>query len=74
MEEIAIESPMTGMVIEISVSLGESVSPGDLLAVIESMKMENDVVSTRAGTVKSIDVREKQPIGEGDRILSLEVS
>ncbi len=74
MEEIAVESPMTGLVLEISVSLGESVSPGDLLAVVESMKMENDIVSAHAGTVKAIDVREKQPIGEGDRILSLEVS
>ena len=74
MEVIAIESPMTGMVLEISVTLGESVSPGDLLAVIESMKMENEIVSTHAGMVKAIDAREKQPIGEGDRILSLEVS
>ncbi len=65
---------MTGLVVEISVSLGESVSPGDLLAVIESMKMENDIVSAHAGSVKAIDVREKEPISEGDRILSLEVS
>ena len=73
MEEIAIASPMTGMVLEISVSLGESVTPGDLLVVIESMKMENEIVSTHAGTVKAIDAQEKQQIGEGDRIMSLEV-
>ena len=42
MEEIAIQSPMTGIVIEIPVSVGEAVSPGDLLVVIESMKMENE--------------------------------
>ena len=45
MAESNVESPMTGNVIEISVELGQSVQEGDLLIVIESMKMENEIFS-----------------------------
>ncbi len=74
MEEIAVKSPITGMVIEISVSLGESVSPGDLLVVIESMKMENEILCEHQGTVKEINVHENQPISEDGTILTIELS
>ncbi len=74
MEEKAVKSPITGMVIEISVSVGQSVSPGDLLVVIESMKMENEVLSESEGTVKEISVEENQPISEGGSILTIELS
>ncbi len=74
MEEIAVGSPMTGIVIEISVSEGDAVSPGDLLVVIESMKMENEILSEHTGTVKEIIVGENENISEGARILTLELS
>ena len=73
MEEKAVKSPITGMVIEISVSVGQSVNPGDLLVVIESMKMENEVLSESEGTVKEISVEENQPISEGGSILTIEL-
>ncbi len=73
MKEIAVKSPITGLVIEISVSLGEAVSPGDLLVVIESMKMENEILSEHEGTVKEINVQENQPISEDHSILTIEL-
>ena len=54
MAESNVESPMTGNVIEISVELGQSVQEGDLLIVIESMKMENEIFSEVAGTITAI--------------------
>ena len=45
MAEHHVNSPMTGQIIEISVGVGQSVSEGDLLIVIESMKMENEIFS-----------------------------
>ena len=73
MDEITVESPITGIIIEISVSLGQAVTPGDLLVVIESMKMENEILSEHEGTVKEISVREDQPVSEGQSILTLEL-
>ena len=74
MEEIVVKSPITGLVLEISVSLSEAVGPGDLLVVIESMKMENEILSEHEGTVKEIDVKENQPVSEGQTILTIELS
>ena len=74
MDEIVVNSPITGLVIEVSVSLGEAVAPGDLLVVIESMKMENEIFSEHEGTVKEINVQENQPVSEDEPVLTLERS
>jgi biotin carboxyl carrier protein len=47
-------SPVTGLVIKVNVETGQSVQPGDLLMVLEAMKMETQVTATQAGTVKSV--------------------
>ena len=73
MADIAVESPITGVIVEISVSVGEEVSDGDLLVVIESMKMENEILSEYDGTVKEILVRRNQNISQEDPMLILSV-
>lgn len=52
----AIKSPMPGNVLKINVTQGQTVKEGDVLLVLEAMKMENDIVSTKAGTVAQIVV------------------
>ena len=74
MAEFNVESPMTGNVIEISVELGQSVQEGDLLIVIESMKMENEIFSEVAGTITAILVKEEQNVGEEDVLMTIEVN
>ena len=73
MAESNVESPMTGNVIEISVELGQSVQEGDLLIVIESMKMENEIFSEVAGTITAILVTEEQNVGEEDVLMTIEI-
>lgn len=73
MAEIAVESPITGVIVEISVSVGEEVSDGDLLVVIESMKMENEILSEYDGTVKQILVFPNQNISQEEPMLILTV-
>ena len=73
MAESNVESPMTGNVIEISVELGKSVQEGDLLIVIESMKMENEIFSEVGGTITAILVKEEQNVGEEDVLMTIEV-
>ena len=52
----AVKSPMPGNVLKICVTQGQKVSEGDVLLILEAMKMENEVVSTRSGTVARIVV------------------
>ncbi|MCY4577703.1 MAG: biotin/lipoyl-binding protein [Chloroflexi bacterium] len=73
MAEVAVESPITGVIVEISVSVGEEVSDGDLLVVIESMKMENEILSEYDGTVKEILIRQNQNISQEDPMIVLVV-
>ena len=73
MAEVAVEAPITGVIVEISVSVGEEVSDGDLLVVIESMKMENEILSEYDGTVKEILIRQNQNVSQEDTMLILSV-
>ena len=51
-----VKSPMPGNILKINVSQGQQVKEGDVLAILEAMKMENEVVSTKTGTVAQIVV------------------
>ena len=73
MAEHHVNSPMTGQIIEISVEVGQSVSEGDLLIVIESMKMENEIFSEVNGTIKSLNVREDQNVSEENLLMTIEI-
>lgn len=71
MAESNVESPMTGNVIEISVEIGQSVDVGDLLIVIESMKMENEIFSEVSGTITGILVKEEQNVGQEEVLMTI---
>ena len=49
-----VKSPMPGNVLKINVTQGQQVKEGEVLLILEAMKMENEVVSTKAGTVAQI--------------------
>lgn len=51
-----VKSPMPGNILKICVSQGQQVNEGDVLIVLEAMKMENEIVATKAGTVAQIAV------------------
>ncbi len=51
-----VKSPMPGNVLKINVTPGQKVNEGDVLLILEAMKMENEVVSTKTGTVAQIVV------------------
>lgn len=52
-----IVAPMPGSILEIKVSEGDTVNQGDILVVLEAMKMENEITATQAGTVEEIKVQ-----------------
>jgi acetyl-CoA carboxylase biotin carboxyl carrier protein len=67
-----IEAHITGTVWKIEVAVGDTVSEGDTVAILESMKMEMPVEAEDEGTVKEIVVAEGQSVSEGDTLVVLE--
>ena len=67
----AVKSPLPGIVVKINVALGDAVKKGQTVAVLEAMKMENNIQAPAAGTVASIDVNVGDSVLEGVTILSL---
>ena len=65
---------MTGRVIEMAVSEGDSVSGGDVVAVIESMKMENEVLCDVDGVVSAVYAAEDQSVSEGEALMEVETN
>jgi biotin carboxyl carrier protein len=72
MGKLQAKSEVSGSVWKIEVSLGQKVAEGDILVLIESMKMEIPVVVETAGTVASILVAEGDAIVEGQAVVILE--
>jgi acetyl-CoA/propionyl-CoA carboxylase biotin carboxyl carrier protein len=68
----AVTSPMHGVVLRVAVEPGQAVSAGDLLMVIEAMKMENEVVAHRAGTVTSVTARAGDAVEVGTVLATIE--
>ncbi|RJP67943.1 MAG: biotin/lipoyl-binding protein [Candidatus Abyssobacteria bacterium SURF_17] len=60
-----VRAPLPGLIIEIKVQVGDTVKAGDVLLVIETMKMENNIVSPCAGTVREVNVTKNQSVNEG---------
>ena len=60
--DMAIDSPLVGLVAEIDVRPGQEVERGDLLLVIEAMKMQNEIRAPRAGVVKAVRVKQGQKV------------
>ena len=61
----AVKSPMPGNILKINVSQGQKVNEGDVLLILEAMKMENEVTATKAGTVAQIAVTKGQVVETG---------
>jgi acetyl-CoA carboxylase biotin carboxyl carrier protein len=62
---------ITGTVWKVEVSVGQKVAAGDVLVILESMKMEMPVEAPDAGTVKEIRCQPSQPVNEGDVLVVL---
>ena len=68
---ISIKAPMPGTILSFNVSVGDTVSEGQVLAILEAMKMENELVSPASGKVKSIHVEKGSSVVENQIILQI---
>jgi acetyl-CoA/propionyl-CoA carboxylase biotin carboxyl carrier protein len=68
----SIDAEMQGTILSVDVDEGDEVAAGDVVCVLEAMKMENDVVAERGGTVASVHVGEGDSVDMGDVLIVLE--
>jgi len=66
-----IAAPMPGKILRVSVSVGTAVNAGDVLLILEAMKMENEISAPSAGTVKEVRAREGDSVNSGDALVVL---
>jgi acetyl-CoA/propionyl-CoA carboxylase biotin carboxyl carrier protein len=68
----SLPSPLQGTVLKVAVEQGADVSEGDLICVIEAMKMENEIAAHRSGKVTSLNVAEGAAVSSGDVLAVIE--
>lgn len=68
---VSVSSPMPGKILSIKTSVGAAVKQGDVILVLEAMKMENDVVAPQDGTIASINVAAGDSVESGDTLATL---
>jgi len=62
-------APMPGIIFEVKVKVGDVVNIGDVLLILEAMKMENELAADKAGTVKEVKVTKGQAVNGGDPLI-----
>lgn len=67
--QTAVKAPLPGVIIDIKVKVGDSVNPGTVVAVLEAMKMENNITAGMSGTIKAINVNKGDSVLEGNDII-----
>lgn len=70
--QIAVEAPMPGTVLRIEVSEGEIVKSGDVLLILEAMKMENEILAPKDGRVASIPTSVGTNVSKDDKLVIIE--
>jgi biotin carboxyl carrier protein len=67
-----VEVPITGKIISVEVKIGDSVKEGDVICILESMKMENPILAAVNGKVVEIGVKAEQVVKPGEMIAVIE--
>ncbi len=62
---------MPGTILDIKVSAGQSVKKGDVLLILEAMKMENEILAARDGVIGAIVTSKGASVNSGDTLLTL---
>ena len=68
---VKVDAPMPGNILDVKVSNGTAVKAGQVLVILEAMKMENEIVAPAAGTVDTIPVSKGDAVNTGDVLVTL---
>ena len=67
----SVTAPMPGNILKVNVSVGQTVKEGDLLCVLEAMKMENEIYAPCAGTISAVPVAKGSSVNTGDLLVAI---
>ena len=67
-----IKSPMPGTILRVDVSVGQSVKKGDVLCILEAMKMENEIMAPNDAVIVGVHVQAGASVQPGDTLLTLD--
>ena len=68
---VAVKAPMPGTIMKVNAAVGTAVKKGDVLCVLEAMKMENDICAPADGTVASVNVQKGASVNTDDVLVTL---
>jgi len=68
---VKVNAPMPGTILKVVAGVGDSVKRGDVLVILEAMKMENEIVAPSEGVVASVNVTKGTSVNAGDLLASL---
>ena len=69
--DTAVTSPMPGTILDVKVSVGQSVKKGDVICVLEAMKMENEIPAPKDGVIASVNVQKGASVAANDTLATL---
>lgn len=67
-----VTSPMPGTILKVNVQVGQTIKKGDIVCILEAMKMENEIPSPRDGVIASVNVQNGASVNTGDVLVTLE--
>ena len=68
---VKVAAPMPGTILDVKVAVGTAVKKGDVICVLEAMKMENDIPAPQDGVVASVNVQKGASVNAGDVVVTL---
>lgn len=66
-----VTAPMPGTILDVKVNVGDTVSRGQVIMILEAMKMENDIVASCDGKITSIVVKKGDTVNSGDALATI---
>ena len=68
---LKITAPMPGTILELKVKAGDAIKKGDVVAILDAMKMENEIVAPQDGSIASVHVAKGASVNSGDLLISI---